>query len=205
MASALTPTDYAYLIILNAAGRQLSNTEMDNLFRVRLTGPIFAKLNGGGYVDSDTKSRPYRHVLTDKGRKELGEPLAIDNDGDGERRSAGEKALWAALVAQQSEGLRAPAPSSNGVAGPAGLDDRIRAEYRRLAAGPGEYVDLTELRPLFADVSKAEFDKALVRLFDDSDVRLEPEPFGHRIGDRERRAAVHIGGEDRHKLAIGLR
>ena len=205
MAAELTPTDYAFLIILKAAGRELSNTEMDTLFKVRLIGPVFAKLNGGGYVDSDTKHRPYRHVLTDKGRKELGEPLAIDNDGDGERRSAGEKVLWAALVASQNDGLRIPAPLDNGVAPAADLDGRIRTAYRKLAAEPGEYVDLADLRPLFDDVPKARLDQALKQLFDSSDVRLEPEPFGHRIGDRERSAAIRIGGEDRHKLAIGLR
>jgi hypothetical protein len=74
-----------------------------------------------------------------------------------------------------------------------------------LAAAPGDYVNLTDLRPLIDDVSKADLDKALIRLHDASDVRIEPEPFGHRIGPAERSAAVHIGGEDRHKLAIGLR
>jgi hypothetical protein len=174
---------------------------MDRVYKVRLKGPAFAKLNGGGYVDSDTKTRPYRHVLTEKGAKELDEPLTIDSDGDGERRSPGEKALWAALVAQQNAGLRSPAPKNNG----AGLDGRIRAAYRKLTGGPGEWVSLTDLRPLFGDVSKAELDRALVRMLDAPDVRLEPEPLEHRIGADARRAAVRIGGEDRHNLAIGLR
>ena len=83
-------------------------------------------------------------------------------------------------------------------------EDRIRAGYSELAAGPGEWVDLTALRPLLGGASKAEVDEALVRMLAAPDVHLEPEPFGHRIGPAERRAAVHVGGEDRHKLAIGL-
>jgi hypothetical protein len=34
-------------------------------------------------------------------------------------------------------------------------------------------------------------------------VWLEPEVHGHRIDAKLRDAAVRIGGEDRHKLAIG--
>jgi hypothetical protein len=45
----------------------------------------------------------------------------------------------------------------------------------------------------------------LESMLDSPDVQLEPEPFGHRIGAEERSAAVNIGGEDRHKLAIGVR
>ena len=83
------------------------------------------------------------------------------------------------------------------------LDDQIRAAYTKLAAGPGEWVNLTAVRPLLSGASKAEVDKTLTRMLDDPEVRLEPEPFGHRIGAEEKKAAVHIGGEDRHKLAIG--
>jgi hypothetical protein len=111
------------------------------------------------------------------------------------------------MVAQQKLMMRPPA-REKGAAAVAGktadLDGRIRAVYTKLASVPGDYVNLTEVRPLLDDVSKAELDKALVRMLDAPDVRLEPEPFGHRIGAEQRGAAVHIGGEDRHKLAIGL-
>ena len=74
-----------------------------------------------------------------------------------------------------------------------------------MASKPGAWVDLTALRGQLADVPKADLDRALKAMLRDDDVRLEPEPFGHRVGDAERQAAVHIGGEDRHKLAIGSR
>ena len=191
MAGDLTPTDYAFLIILRAEGREISNTEMEARHRVRLTGPVFAKLNGGGYVDSDTKRRPYRHVITSQGRKVLEEPWAVEDDG--ERQTAKEKVLWAALMAQPPA---APAAS---------VAERIRAAYDRLAGAPGRWVELTDLRPQLAGVPKAEVDAALVAMLDDPDVRLEPETFGHRIDGRKREASVDVGGESRHKLAIGPR
>ncbi|GAA2644752.1 hypothetical protein [Paractinoplanes durhamensis] len=193
MAAELASAEYAFLIILRAEGREISNTEMDKLYEVRLRTPIYEKLNALGYVSSDTSHRPYRHAITNQGLKVLAGPLTIEAE-DGEKRTLREKQLWAAVVAQH-----------NGTRPDAGIEDGIRAAYRELAAGPGEWVDLAALRQLLGDVSKTAVDRALIHLLDEPDVRLEPEPFGHRIGPEERRAAVHIGGEDRHKLAIGLR
>jgi DNA-binding PadR family transcriptional regulator len=206
----LTSADYAFLIILKAEGRELSNTEMDKRYRVRLISPAYERLNGEGYVSSQTKSRPYRHAITDEGKKVLADPLDIDEDRaeEGEKRSPREKQLWAAVVAQQNQIVRLLA-KGNGAATvverPVDLDGRIRAAYTKLAGAPGEWVGLATLRPLFADVSKTEFDKALERMLDARDVRLEPDALVHRLGAEERGAAVRIGGEDRHKLAIGRR
>jgi hypothetical protein len=206
MAAELTSTDYAFLIILTAEGREISNTEMDKRYQVRLISPAYEKLNAGGLVASDTTRRPYRHVITKSGAGLLADPLSIDEDqADGEKRSLREKQLWAAVVAQQNELVRLRSGAPPVVEEPADLGGRIRAAYAKLAA-PGDWVSLTALRPLLADVSKADLDKALTWLHDSvPDVLLEPEPFGHRVGADERNAAVHIGGEDRHKLAIGRR
>ncbi|MFI5889822.1 hypothetical protein ACIA5D_06835 [Actinoplanes sp. NPDC051513] len=210
MAAELASADYAFLILLKAVGRVLSNTEMDKLYHVRLVSPAYEKLNAAGYVSSDTTRRPYRHAITKDGLKVLAEPVTIDEDRaeEGEKRTPREKQLWAAVVAQQNEIVRLLADRNGGgsaTAEVADLDRRIRAAYAKLAGGPGEWIDLTELRTLVGDVPRAELDQALARMLDAEDVRLEPEPFGHRIGAEERRAAIHIGGEDRHKLAIGRR
>jgi hypothetical protein len=210
MAAELTSADYAFLIILKAEGRELSNTEMKKTYQVTMVKGDYEKLNADGYVESATKGRPYRHVITEAGVKVLTDPLAIDEDQaeDGAKRTLRERQLWAALVAQQNENVRLRAGRNEATPvreKPADVDGRIRSAYAKLAGAPGDHVDLTALRSQLADVSKAELDKALVRLHDEPDVRLEPEPFGHRIGAEQRSAAVHIGGEDRHKLAIGLR
>lgn len=90
---------------------------------------------------------------------------------------------------------------------PGGPGDRIRDVYAELAetgAGPkGRWIDLADLREQLGDLPRAEVDQALRGLIDDDRVRLEPEPHRHRLGDRERDAAIRIGGEDRHKLWIG--
>ncbi|MEU4157851.1 hypothetical protein [Actinoplanes sp. NPDC026670] len=210
----LTPADYAYLIILKAADRELSNTELHQLYGVRLVSPDYERLNAAGYVSSDTKRRPYRHTVTGAGRKAVLVALTVEQGrpAEGEKRSAGERQLfWAALVASQqllgraARAEPATGPRAEAVAEPVDLDGRIRAAYSELAEGPGQWVALGTLRSLLKDVSKADLDRALAGLLEAQDVRLEPDALEHRISEQERRAAVRIGGEDRHKLAIGRR
>jgi hypothetical protein len=197
------PAEYAFLMILKAEGRQLSNTEMERLYKVRLISPAYEKLNSEGWVTSDTKHKPYRHEITAKGLRTLSAELPADADRvEGrEKRSPREKQLWAGMVAQQKLILGAHGGPKND--GPADLESRIRETYAMLAGTHGAWVDLAALRPFFRDVTKDELDKALVHMLDAREVNLEPDPLRSRIGAAQRAAAVRVDGEDRHKLAIG--
>ena len=203
MSDDLIPADYAILLLLKIEDREISNTELDNLYGIRLVSPAYEKLNGGGYVDSNTDRRPYRHRLSAAGKAVLERPLVMAEHAETvEKRSTRERHLWAALAAthRQNLELRGGSPVGGG-----SLDERIRTAYACVANEPGAWVSLTRIRPLFADVSKADLDKALEQMLDAPDVRLEPEVNRHRIDAREKGASVRIGGEDRHKMAIGLR
>jgi hypothetical protein len=208
MSDDLTPSDYAILLLLRNEDREVSNTELDSRYGFRLTGSLYAKLNGLGYVISNTQQRPYRHLLSEKGARVLKRPMTIDADqvDATEKRNLRERILWAALAAEHARNTGggqpagpAPAPDTRS------LDKRVRAAYAEVAAAPGEWVDLTQIRPLLADVAKSELDIALEKMLDAPDVRLDPEVHRHRIDKAAKEAAVRIGGEDRHKLAIGMR
>lgn len=212
----LTPADYAILLLLKTEDREISNTELNNLHGVRLVSPTYEKLNAVGYVISKTDRRPYRHSLSDKGARVLGRPLVIDDEQAeaAEKRSTREKQLWAALAAvhKQNLGLRAGAVVKAHRSGDddsrpnvGRLDERIRTAYDCLADRPGDWVSLSKIRPLLVDVPKADLDKALEQMLDAPDVRLDPEVNRHRLDAQEKEASVRIGGEDRHKLAIGVR
>jgi hypothetical protein len=96
----------------------------------------------------------------------------------------------------------AQAPTKQ-VAKPSAPTDQIRDAFTRLAGdGQGRWVSLVELRAQLADLPRAEADAALRELGNDDRVRLESEPFRHRIGPAERAAAIHIDGEDRHQIRI---
>ena len=83
------------------------------------------------------------------------------------------------------------------------LEERIRAAYALVVDGSDGWVNLMVIRSHFPDVSKADLDKTLEHMLDMPDVWLEPEANRHRLGKAEKEASVRIGGEDRHKLAIG--
>jgi hypothetical protein len=198
MEAELTLTDYAFLILLNDVDQEISNTEMKKLYQVRLISPDYERLNAAGCVTSKTKGRPYKHTITDAG-KEIVKHLRIDSD---RITKPAERVLWAAMVVRGTAGT---GRISAAIAPAVDLDERIRAAYAKLAEASGAWVDLTAVRPLFDDVSKNDLDTALIKMLDQVDVRLEPEPLKHRVGAHERSAAVRVGAEDRHKLSIGRR
>ncbi|MFG2039426.1 hypothetical protein [Dactylosporangium sp. NPDC048998] len=203
MAGELTRTDYAFLILLNIEGREVSNAELDRAYGVRLVGESYARLNGLGYVDTRKSGSTYHHTLSSSGSKLLGSPIMVTDDGAEPKKGRGngrEQQLWAALWA-----LHNSRPRMAELNGHRGLDQRIRAVYAELATEPGAWVSLSRLRPRFGDVSRSELDKALERLLDASDVELEPEENQKTLSVEERRAAVRIGGEHRHLLSIGMR
>ncbi|MDY7086281.1 MAG: hypothetical protein SYR96_14365 [Actinomycetota bacterium] len=203
MSDDLTPSDYAILLLLGHENREISNTELHDKYGFRLTGPLYAKLNGSEYVISNTQRRPYRHRLSPKGAAVLARPLAVDDDqaDPTEKRTLRERVLWAALraVYQPHTVEKPPAPDTRS------LDKRVRDAYAEVADGPGDWVDLTLIRPLLPDVAKSELDVVLEKMLDAPDVRLDPEVHRHRLDRAAKEAAVRIGGEDRHKLAIGMR
>ncbi|GIH08024.1 hypothetical protein Rhe02_60910 [Rhizocola hellebori] len=210
MADDLTPTDYAFLILLDIEREEISNTDLNDHHGVRLVGASCTRLNAGGYVISKTDQRPYRHAISPKGIKVLKVPLEVAGDGEGVEESklgAKELPFWAALAALHEYHLndgdkpRTLAPLRDEQS----LERQIRGAYADLATEPGAWVSLSRLRPLFDNVSKADLDKALRSLLDAPDVNLEPEANQSRLTSSERRAAVRIGGEDRHLLSIGVR
>lgn len=209
----LSSVDYVFLAILKVEDREISNLELDETYGFRLVGAPLKRLRGAGFVLTDKRGSLYWHQLSKTGDKELAQPWGLDDDhpAKGEGRTARDRMHWAGMVALQNVLSARPAAvvtvgaPSPAVAETGDLDGRIRSAYGKLASAPGAWVALTALRGQLAEVPKADLDQALKAMLRDDEVRLEPEPFGHRVGDAERLAAVHIGGEDRHKLAIGER
>jgi hypothetical protein len=84
---------------------------------------------------------------------------------------------------------------------PAHLDESIRKAYAELAQ-PGDYLMLARLRALLPDVPRAELDAALIELNRSPDVALVPESNQKVLTDPERAAAVSIGNQLKHLIAI---
>jgi hypothetical protein len=71
-----------------------------------------------------------------------------------------------------------------------------------LVARPGGWLGLVKLRAELSDVPRADLDAALVRLYQAPGVSLVPEENQKTLTTADRAAAVEIGLQDKHLIAI---
>ncbi|MEU8283740.1 hypothetical protein AB0C01_05330 [Micromonospora sp. NPDC048905] len=79
----------------------------------------------------------------------------------------------------------------------------VRSAYRDLATAPGDWVGLADVRDRLPDTDRAALDAALRAMVGRDDVRIIPVANTKSLTARDRAAAVRIGNEDNHALAIG--
>ncbi|MEU4661125.1 hypothetical protein ACWEOR_03950 [Micromonospora chalcea] len=96
----------------------------------------------------------------------------------------------------------APPPVASSASPAADAVALIRQAYHELAAKPGDYVMLADLRDALSDLPRPEFDAALVTLNRERGVHLVPESNQKVLKPQERAAAVTIGNQDKHLVAI---
>lgn len=98
------------------------------------------------------------------------------------------------------------APATAATAAPvsaAEVEALVRSAYRELATAPGAWVGLADVRDRLADTDRAALDAALRAMVGRDDVRIIPVANTKSLTARDRAAAVRIGNEDNHALAIG--
>lgn len=84
------------------------------------------------------------------------------------------------------------------------LDERVRKAYSSLTARPGDHLMLQDLREALPDVGRADLDAVLVQLHRSRDVALVPESNQKVLTDAQRAAAINIGNQLKHLIAIGV-
>ncbi|MFY1697022.1 MULTISPECIES: hypothetical protein [unclassified Solwaraspora] len=93
-------------------------------------------------------------------------------------------------------------PASGSEASQVDVATRIRRAYHELVDQPGDYVMLAALRAALADLPGDDLDAALIKLNQDPDVDLIPESNQKSLTPQNRAAAVSIGNQDKHLIAI---
>jgi hypothetical protein len=209
----LTVRQRAVLFALLGEARQVANPELEQLIGVRLDGADRRQLNERKYVESSKVGRAYTHELSDAGWRWCAQELAA---APGERASSLERAHYRVfgLFARHLDaaGLTladiagppsdAPAAAAANAANAADLTAFIEAGYRSLAATPGEFVSLRELRLRLADRARPEVDAALTTMFTAQWINLIPQSNQQALSDADREAALRIGGEYKHLISI---
>ncbi|MER5456852.1 hypothetical protein ABT008_18880 [Micromonospora sp. NPDC002389] len=219
----LTASESAILVVLMAEAREVLNTELRQRYGLDVRKPQRDKLTRLHYVASRKSGSTYALQLDDKGW------VRVQTELDFTLRGA--SALGAALTALHGNlrdrvlarsgcatltelfalsDVRAPAPTAayepiGSASEPAGpLRARVVSAYRALAAEPGAWVSLRRLRPFFADVQRDDLDDALRRLIREEGVTLVPESNQKTLTEADIAAALRVGGQDNHLLAIGV-
>ncbi|MEU1590386.1 hypothetical protein [Micromonospora sp. NPDC005710] len=226
----LTPNQINALVVLMVEARRLTNVELRELAGFTLTGTDNRKLVDLGLVDTDRKHRPFAHELTDEGwrvarRLHISAPpkqggsttrslfVVLSNlhrSLDRLRVSHGDFFKQTEATAAQGGEPRhdapastAPAPTAAGPESAAEVEALVRSAYQELATAPGAWVGLADVRDRLADTDQAALDAALRAMVGRADVRIIPVANSKSLTERDRAAAVRIGNEDNHALAIG--
>ena len=208
----LTPSESAILIVLMAEAREMLNTELKQRYGIDVRKENRDKLNRLRLVASRKSGRTVAHQLDDKGWVRVQEDLNFDSPRARALGGAlaalqvnlrdrvlarGDYHSFSELFAQSDMRVSGSAPDSQAI-----LHVRIRNAYTALASAPGAWVSMARLRPFFGDVPVAELDEALRKLHREPDVNIAPESNQKMLTDADVEAALHIGGQDKHLLAI---
>lgn len=207
----LTGGEQAVLLVLMAESRPVRNPELATL-GPRLEKDKRDRLVDKGLIEVTREGGAMVLELTDRGWATCAKLFGADTP---DRPSGQGKALYTVLRALRRYFDRedlAPGDvfvplDDNALAGepdPLGdqLEERVRAAYVRLAARAGGWVDLVRLRQELPDVSRHDLDGALTRMYGIPGVSLIPEENQKVLSDADRAAAVSIGDQDKHLIAI---
>lgn len=223
----LTPNQINALVVLMVEARELSNSELRELAGFALTGSDNAALVKHGLVETDRSHRPFSHQLTERGwavARRLHTVAPPKRGGSASRslftlltnlnRSLDRLRISHGDFFTQTAATAPVVPAATSAAGtalasgaePEGTsdpEDLVRAAYRELAAAPGAWVGLADLRDRLADQERATVDATLRALVRQEGVRIIPVANTKSLTPRDRAAAVRIGDEDNHALSIG--
>lgn len=201
MAERLGNQHMSALIALMVAAREVSNPELQATAGFTITGEVRRRLNEDKLVTSRLRGRSYAHELTEKGWARCGAELGAPVPNRPGPLGAALYVLLGGLGSYlKRTNLRLADIFQEHLAG--GLEAQIRMAYLKLARKPNDWVRLADLRSLLNGAAKAEVDGVLKTMSRAGQAHLEPDSNRKTLSEADRAAAVRIGGEDNHLIAI---
>ncbi|BCI53407.1 hypothetical protein NIIDNTM18_26850 [Mycolicibacterium litorale] len=200
----LTGTEQAVLLVLMAECRPVPNPELKTL-GPELKKPSRDRLRRLNLIDVKAGS-PMVLDLTDDGWAVC--RTLFDSDAPPGVRGQS-RALYTLLKSLGRYLERADLAPADVFASPAepevgDVAARVRQAYARLVRSPGGWLGLAALRDALDDVPRDDLDSALVALYQQPGVSLIPEENQKALTDADDAAAVRIGGQRKHLIAMAL-
>jgi len=81
-------------------------------------------------------------------------------------------------------------------------ENQIKRAFKELADQPNELISLARLRDKLPNISREDLDRKLLELDRSGKIQLESDPHRIALTDRAKAAAIFLGGEDMHLIAI---
>lgn len=210
MAAEPTFAEKSILFILLAEAQEIPNALLKNRYQTELKSSGREKLKALGLIIVRTEDRRIYLTLADDGAK-----LCLAEFGGSPPGGAGSGAAGGALYAMLGAIKRyvdqknvefheffVPDPSPPRPRTQAEIKTLIREAYAALAREPGGLVDLADLRDRLDGLPRVDVDRALVALNRTKAVRIVPESDQKSLTQRDRDAAIVIGNQAKHLIAI---
>lgn len=190
----------AILLTLLAEARAMTNAELRQIGGISIERRDRDILHGLHLIDFDQSQRAYRHWLTKTGSEWIDGSFAQEAPPARAGAVGGTLyVLWKALRRNLERSLRHDSATS--FLNPS-IEQQIRDAYAWYAGQTGRTVSLRAIRESLPGHDRAEVDQVLDEMSVQPDVSLLPEPNRKALTQADRDAAVVIGGQDRHGLAI---
>jgi hypothetical protein len=156
------------------------------------------KLNRAGLITSWQENRRYIHEITDDGvawcEADLARPEPPARSGPYVKLAF--QVLGLLVVHVGTTGTRLI-----DVLSPRDLETLIRIAYLDLSVKPQDWVRLARLRPK-VDADKTDVDEVLLRMVKAGEAHLAPDSNRKVLTAADHAAAIRVGSEDKHLMAI---
>lgn len=186
------------LMVVMLANREVPNVELKDTYKISLPPKDRDVLNHDKLLETLKEGRRLIHRITDKGidwcmthlvESEL--PARV-----GPQARVNQELLRRLVPFLRERGLLAQAIRSRG------LEELIRQVYLELGDGYQDWVRLAKIRPRLNGAARDEVDETLLKMVRTGSVHLVPDSNRKVLTEDDHAAAIRIGGEDKHLMAI---
>jgi hypothetical protein len=193
--------EWAALLLLLVERREIPNAEMKKDYGIELTPAGRTKLNKAELLVTRKEGRRLIHQLTPAGEDWCEGALGTIETPPRVGALARVGFEWLRAIArylrEQNIRLREVLGKDDG-----GLESLIRAAYHELSDEPQDWVRLAKLRPKLNGAGKDEVDEKLLAMSRTGLVHLAQSANLKALTDADHAAAIRIGSEDKHLVAI---
>jgi hypothetical protein len=191
--------EQATLFALMLARTPVGNPDLKKDYKIELRADARDRLNKEGLIRSWQVKRRYVHQITDAGVAWCAEQLRkVEAPAKGGPLGR----LVFEVVRNLPRYLEWRAIDFADVINRGSLEAVIRAAYQRLSMTPQDWVRLARLRPEIDGVDRDKVDDLFVKMIKAGLVHFAPDSNTKALTEVDHEAAIRVGGEDKHLVAI---